>query len=177
VKSMKIMKMKIKKIEEIEENEEIEEEISEINENNENENKEIEEMEINEDDEIQEKEEEDPNNEENNQENNDNEEGIKEAEIEASKLNINMSEVNLKIQNLVDTISNITKVPRKEKNNVSRDTLIKELKHLLMIYYDYNSEMIELIMNLFPPNEAVEFLEANNTERIMSIRTNTLKKN
>ena len=41
--------------------------------------------------------------------------------------------------------------------------------------YDYNRSLIEMIFNLFAPNEAVEFIEANETTRPTTIRTNTLK--
>lgn len=50
-----------------------------------------------------------------------------------------------------------------------------ELKKYCKIYYDYNEDIMTLIMNLFPPSEAIDFLEASSTQRILTIRTNTLK--
>ena len=97
-----------------------------------------------------------------------------ENKIEASQINIDMKEVNLRIQNLLEKITNLSQSKEKDPA-ISRSAYMNELKHFLKIYYDYNDEMINLITNLFPPNEAVEFLEANNTERVMTIRTNTLK--
>jgi len=83
-----------------------------------------------------------------------------------------MSEVNLKIQSIVDTLSDFQ---NKKEEGKSRSDYISELKNFIMIYYDYNEDLANLILNLFPPNEAVEFLESNITSRVLSIRTNTIK--
>ena len=50
-----------------------------------------------------------------------------------------------------------------------------ELKSDLAVCYDYNMEILDLILDMFAPNEAVEFIEANENQRPMTIRTNTLK--
>jgi ribosomal RNA methyltransferase Nop2 len=92
--------------------------------------------------------------------------------VDVAHMNVDMAEVNLKIQGIVDTLSDFV---GKRDLNRSRSDYMAELKNLLMIYYDYNEDIMSLILYLFPPNEAVEFLEANNTPRILSIRTNTLK--
>merc|ERR1719502_1451728 len=41
--------------------------------------------------------------------------------------------------------------------------------------YGYSLELIELLLGLFSPTEALEFLEANETPRPITVRTNTLK--
>jgi ribosomal RNA methyltransferase Nop2 len=92
--------------------------------------------------------------------------------VDVAHLNVDMSEVNLKIQSIIDILSDYN---NKKEENKSRNDIMSELKNLLMIYYDYNEEIMNLVLNLFPPNEAVEFLESNNTQRVMSIRTNTIK--
>lgn len=92
--------------------------------------------------------------------------------VDVAHMNVDMSEVNLKIQNIIDTLSDYN---QKKEGNKSRNDYMSELKNLCMIYYDYNEEIMNLILNLFPPNEAVEFLESNNTQRVMTIRTNTIK--
>ena len=102
------------------------------------------------------------------------EESNSENKVDASQINIDMKEVNLKIQSLLDKISNLSQSKATDPS-ISRNTYINELKHYFKIYYDYNDEMINLILNLFAPNEAYEFFEANNKERVMTIRTNTLK--
>jgi len=35
--------------------------------------------------------------------------------------------------------------------------------------------LVEIIFNLFAPSEALDFIEANETSRPLTIRTNTLK--
>lgn len=87
-------------------------------------------------------------------------------------MNLDMSEINIRIQKIVDILADFK---NKKDPNKSRNDYINELKNLLMQYYDYNEEICNLIMNLFPPNEAVEFMEANNTQKLVTIRTNTLK--
>ena len=92
--------------------------------------------------------------------------------VDVAHMNVDMSEVNLKIQSIIDLLSDYN---NKKEENKSRNDYMSELKNLLMIYYDYNEEIMNLVLNLFPPNEALEFLESNNTQRVMSIRTNTIK--
>lgn len=91
--------------------------------------------------------------------------------VEVAHLNIDMSEVNLKIQNIIDVLSDFK---NKKSKDMSRSDYMNELKNLIMVYYDYNEDITNLILYLFPPNEAIEFLESNNTQRVMTIRTNTL---
>lgn len=118
--------------------------------------------------------EEDQENEEENLENFEEEpEDLKgEKKVEVSNLNIDMSEVNLKIQNIVDILSDFK---NKKSKDMNRSDYMNELKNLIMVYYDYNEDIANLILFLFPPNEAIEFLDSNNTQRVMTIRTNTLK--
>lgn len=91
--------------------------------------------------------------------------------VEVAHLNIDMSEVNLKIQNIIDVLSDFK---NKKSKEMSRSDYLNELKNLIMVYYDYNEDITNLILYLFPPNEAIEFLESNNTQRVMTIRTNTI---
>ena len=50
-----------------------------------------------------------------------------------------------------------------------------ELKYLCQQYFEYNSDICDLIFNLFSPNEAVKFMEASDSQKILTIRANTLK--
>lgn len=95
-----------------------------------------------------------------------------EKTVDVAHMNVDMGEVNLKIQGLIDILSDFK---NKKEEGKSRADYMSELKQLLIIYYDYNEDIMNLILYLFAPNEALEFLEANNTQRVMSIRTNTLK--
>lgn len=45
----------------------------------------------------------------------------------------------------------------------------------LSTYYSYNTFLMEKLLNMFGPAELIEFLEANEMPRPVTIRTNTLK--
>jgi ribosomal RNA methyltransferase Nop2 len=44
-----------------------------------------------------------------------------------------------------------------------------------MVYYSYNEFLVDKFMNLFPLTELIEYFEANEAQRPVTIRTNTLK--
>ena len=71
---------------------------------------------------------------------------------DVATLNIDMTEVNLKIQNIVDILSDFK---NKRSKEMSRSDYMAELKKLSMVYYDYNEDITNLILYLFPPNEAI----------------------
>ncbi len=50
-----------------------------------------------------------------------------------------------------------------------------QLKRDLAHYYGYNAFMLEQLLALFSPAEAVELMEANEVPRPITLRTNTLK--
>lgn len=85
---------------------------------------------------------------------------------------MNLDEINLRIQSILNVLSDYKK--NKEEGK-SRDSYTTELKQLLMVYYDYNEDIMTLILNLFHPQEVIEFLEASNGQRILTIRSNSLK--
>ena len=92
--------------------------------------------------------------------------------VEVAHMNVDMAEVNLRIQGLVEILSDFK---NKKEEYKTRSDYTTELKQLLIVYYDYNDDIMSLILYLFAPNEAVEFLESNNTQRVLTIRTNTIK--
>jgi ribosomal RNA methyltransferase Nop2 len=49
------------------------------------------------------------------------------------------------------------------------------LKHDIASYYGYSDYLADLFLKLFPIAEALEFFEANETPRPVTIRTNSLK--
>ena len=57
----------------------------------------------------------------------------------------------------------------------SRKDYLEQLVADICQAFDYNKDLVELIMDLFPPSEAMEFIEANENQRPLTIRTNTLK--
>jgi 25S rRNA (cytosine2870-C5)-methyltransferase len=57
----------------------------------------------------------------------------------------------------------------------SRTEYIEVLKKDLCTYYSYNEFLMEIFMNIFAVNELLEFLEASEVQRPLTIRTNSLK--
>ena len=57
----------------------------------------------------------------------------------------------------------------------SRSDYMAQLARDLGAYYGYNDFLVDVILRLFPAHEAVEFMEANETPRPITIRVNTLK--
>ncbi|XP_064642182.1 uncharacterized protein LOC135496668 [Lineus longissimus] len=62
---------------------------------------------------------------------------------------------------------------RREEGRSRKDYLTQFRKDLCM-YYSYNDFLMEKLMELFP-QEIIEFLEANEVDRPVTLRTNTLK--
>lgn len=56
-----------------------------------------------------------------------------------------------------------------------RKYFLEKLKKYVHRYYGYNFELIDHFLSFLNPTEMVQFFEANETQRPLSIRTNTLK--
>jgi len=78
----------------------------------------------------------------------------------------------MRLRENVKVLSNFKELRSKEK---SRTEYLDELKEDIHNCFDYNRSLIDVIFNLFAPAEALEFIEANETSRPLTIRTNTLK--
>nr|CAG4637053.1 EOG090X07AW [Ceriodaphnia reticulata]SVE72972.1 EOG090X07AW [Ceriodaphnia reticulata] len=63
----------------------------------------------------------------------------------------------------------------KRVEGCSRVEYLDQLRRDLCTYYSYNEFLMGAFMETFPLHELIEFLEANETPRPMTIRTNTLK--
>lgn len=77
-----------------------------------------------------------------------------------------------RINEVVGVLSDFTK---KREEGRSRVEYLEQLKRDLCSYYSYNEFLMEAFIETFPLQELIEFLEANETPRPMTIRTNTLK--
>ncbi|XP_078615035.1 uncharacterized protein LOC144884068 [Branchiostoma floridae x Branchiostoma japonicum] len=64
---------------------------------------------------------------------------------------------------------------KKRKDDRPRKEYVQLLQKDLCLYYSYNDYLMEKIMQLFPLAEVIEFLEACEVDRPVTIRTNTLK--
>ena len=62
-----------------------------------------------------------------------------------------------------------------EEHEVSRKDKLKQIRQELSWKHDYNEFMMSLLMKIFPLEELKKYLEASDTERPVTIRTNTLK--
>lgn len=56
-----------------------------------------------------------------------------------------------------------------------RGDYLAQLRKDCMLYYGYNAFLMDAILQLFAPAEAVELLEANEVRRPVTLRANTLK--
>ncbi|KAA1474912.1 NOL1/NOP2/sun family putative RNA met [Dentipellis sp. KUC8613] len=62
-----------------------------------------------------------------------------------------------------------------EKSGRSRSEYVDQLVSDIANYYGYNEFLAEKLFQLFPVAEAIEFFEANEVSRPVTIRTNTLR--
>ncbi|XP_053625587.1 uncharacterized protein LOC128683710 [Plodia interpunctella] len=78
-------------------------------------------------------------------------------------------------QRIKDVVSVLTDFNRLKQEGRSRceytDLLLKDL----CTYYSYNEFLMEVLMQIFPVQELVEFLESSEIARPVTIRTNSLK--
>ncbi|XP_077432976.1 28S rRNA (cytosine(4447)-C(5))-methyltransferase [Vanacampus margaritifer] len=97
--------------------------------------------------------------------------GPEESEKEGV-LPVDLKTIHQRIKDNIDVLCNFTS---KREPGKARGAYIALLKKDLCTYYSYNEFLIEKFIDLFPVSELVEFLEANEVHRPVTIRTNTLK--
>lgn len=84
----------------------------------------------------------------------------------------NLQDVQQRIRDLIIVLSDFKKLRDSEH---SRSDYLELLRKDLCVYYSYNEFLMERFMQLFPLNELLEFLEAMEVQRPLTIRTNSLK--
>uniref|UniRef100_A0AAG5DA15 SAM-dependent MTase RsmB/NOP-type domain-containing protein n=1 Tax=Anopheles atroparvus TaxID=41427 RepID=A0AAG5DA15_ANOAO len=84
----------------------------------------------------------------------------------------NLQDVNIRIKDVIGVLSDFS---ANRDPNRSRCEYIDLLRKDLCLYYSYNEYFMNLLMELFSPNELLEFLEASEVQRPITIRTNSLK--
>ncbi|XP_071092470.1 uncharacterized protein [Haliotis cracherodii] len=77
-------------------------------------------------------------------------------------------------QRMKDILLVLREFTERREEGKNRNDYIVQLRNDLCTYYSYNDFLMEKLMELFPL-EIVEFLEANEVQRPVTIRTNTLK--
>ncbi|XP_015173222.1 PREDICTED: probable 28S rRNA (cytosine-C(5))-methyltransferase [Polistes dominula] len=83
-----------------------------------------------------------------------------------------LKEIQQRIRDVMMVLSDFKNL---REENRSRSEYLKLFQHDLCTYYSYNNFLMEKLMQMFPLDELLEFLEASEVQRPMTIRTNTLK--
>ncbi|KAI9010404.1 NOL1/NOP2/sun family RNA met [Phycomyces nitens] len=93
-------------------------------------------------------------------------------EEDDAELMTDVSAINQRIQEVVNVLNNFKELrdPSKSRQDYM-DRLIKDIAQ----YYGYSHFLAEKLCGLFPVSEAIEFFEANEVPRPVTIRTNTLR--
>nr|XP_046255124.1 probable 28S rRNA (cytosine(4447)-C(5))-methyltransferase isoform X2 [Scatophagus argus] len=97
--------------------------------------------------------------------------GAEESEKEGV-LPLDLKTIHQRIKDNIDVLCNFS---TKREEGKERAEYISLLKKDLCTYYSYNNFLIEKLIDIFPLSELVDFLEANEIHRPVTIRTNTLK--
>ncbi|XP_034074815.1 probable 28S rRNA (cytosine(4447)-C(5))-methyltransferase [Gymnodraco acuticeps] len=87
-------------------------------------------------------------------------------------LPLDLKTIHQRIKDNIEVLCNFTKQREEGKE---RAEYLSLLKKDLCTYYSYNHFLLEKLMDIFPLSELVDFLEANEIHRPVTIRTNTLK--
>lgn len=85
---------------------------------------------------------------------------------------LGLQDVQRRIKDVVAVLSDFN---NQREEGRSRSEYIELLTSDLCMYYSYNKFLMERLMNLFPLSELLEFLEASEVQRPLTIRTNSLK--
>ncbi|XP_036617955.1 probable 28S rRNA (cytosine(4447)-C(5))-methyltransferase [Trichosurus vulpecula] len=78
-------------------------------------------------------------------------------------------------QRIQDIVGVLRDFGSQREEGRSRTEYLSRLRKDLATYYSYGDYLIGKIMDIFPLSELVEFLEANEVPRPITLRTNTLK--
>ncbi|KAJ7172580.1 NOL1/NOP2/sun family RNA met [Mycena filopes] len=95
------------------------------------------------------------------------------AEREEEK--ISMPDVHLVQRRMRECVRILGKFKRLAEAGRSRSEYLDQLVLDISSYYGYNEFLAEKLFHLFPVPEAIEFFEANEVPRPVTIRTNTLR--
>merc|ERR1719193_1012781 len=78
-------------------------------------------------------------------------------------------------QRIKDVVAVLNDFKNRREEGKDRQDYTAQLRQDLCTYYSYNDFLMARLMSLFPLSELLEFLEANEVPRPITIRTNTLK--
>ncbi|KAI8098136.1 NOL1/NOP2/sun family-domain-containing protein [Gilbertella persicaria] len=86
-----------------------------------------------------------------------------------------VADVTVVSQRLKDIVNVLNDFKKLRHPNHSRQDYVDRLIKDIASYYGYSEFLAEKLFNLFPVSEAIEFFEANEVPRPVTIRANTLK--
>ncbi|KAI9249984.1 NOL1/NOP2/sun family-domain-containing protein [Sporodiniella umbellata] len=86
-----------------------------------------------------------------------------------------VADVTVVSQRIKDIVNVLNDFKRFRDLDTSRQDYVDRLMKDIANYYGYSEFLTEKLFNLFPVSEAIEFFEANEVARPVTIRTNTLK--
>lgn len=95
-----------------------------------------------------------------------------EERAKESVIPLDLQSIHHRIKENVDVLTNFA---AKREEGKDRVEYISLLRSDLCTYYSYNDFLMEKLMDIFPVSELIDFLEANEIQRPVTIRTNTLK--
>ncbi|XP_044586127.1 probable 28S rRNA (cytosine(4447)-C(5))-methyltransferase [Cotesia glomerata] len=85
---------------------------------------------------------------------------------------LSLKDIQTRIRDLIMVLNDFNRL---RDPNRGRSEYLQLLKSDLCSYYSYNEFLMELLMQIFPLGELVDYLEASEVQRPLTIRTNTLK--
>lgn len=94
------------------------------------------------------------------------------SEEEKKQIATDIPSIKTRILEIVKVLENFKELSEECR---SRSEYIEQLLDDVCEYYGYNPYLAEKLFNLFSPEEAIEFFEANEVVRPVTIRANTLK--
>ncbi|KRY08884.1 putative ribosomal RNA methyltransferase NOP2, partial [Trichinella patagoniensis] len=80
-----------------------------------------------------------------------------------------------RIKEIVNMLNKFKDVSNTNASLKSRSYYVQKLKNYLCSFYGYNEFIMEKLIHIFKINELLEFLQANESQRPLVIRCNTLK--
>lgn len=83
-----------------------------------------------------------------------------------------LRDINALKQRIEDTVQALT---NRTASKVSHSSLLRTLTKDLSLLYSYSEDLAGYFLEMFSPAEAVQFMEANERQRPLTIRANTLK--
>lgn len=84
----------------------------------------------------------------------------------------NLKDIQQRIRDVVMVLSDFKRL---RDENRSRSEYVELLQRDLCTYYSYNDFLMLKLIQMFPLDELLEYLEASEVQRPMTIRTNTLR--